>query len=485
MEKIDFSEFDFLGRIPLNDVEGIENLVTKSKNQYLSRNKNYYKKKTMLEVSNERKRLNEILPQKGKQAFVVTEYMLNCSYRAYYAEFCNNLNNNPNSLENAKQCLEEDTKNTILSLQNKTPKKAKQNLDYSNPKQLTREKMAGDHKVILYESIKALPKAKQVICPLYDAVLVGPFFKEIHKSNYINLVFGYHDHKPCSNISQSFVNNDLEIIEDGAIIVDNDIGSGKTLNSLSSKIKKETKAAVIETSWELFKNEPKNAFDINSLTYHTFICHRHHSLTDNLVQNASDSNKYINLLKTNGLYNNFSPAHELLFNRGKTIASQVAPKVKSYLGLDSNLILSMDLMNKKIRYLEDEPFEKASRIIEDYSEVNIIDIDRHQGKKANLQLTKKLLEIRTCRVGGGIRTKEDIEELLSLGAEKVIISTNASEKLLESFSPKNIIITIDSISRKTNEERNIPEEIERFEHYCNEIQYCNVLKDGQKKGGIY
>jgi phosphoribosyl-ATP pyrophosphohydrolase/phosphoribosyl-AMP cyclohydrolase len=60
-----------------------------------------------------------------------------------------------------------------------------------------------------------------------------------------------------------------------------------------------------------------------------------------------------------------------------------------------------------------------------YGEVAVIDLDAAMGKGSNRAMIAPLLRTAECRVGGGIRTPEQAAELVSLGARKIIVGSNA------------------------------------------------------------
>jgi phosphoribosylformimino-5-aminoimidazole carboxamide ribonucleotide (ProFAR) isomerase len=140
-------------------------------------------------------------------------------------------------------------------------------------------------------------------------------------------------------------------------------------------------------------------------------------------------------------------------------------------------------MNQKIRYLNHLPVTEAIKFVQDFETVNVIDLDRYRGRKANLSIIKKILAIKKCRVGGGLKTRKDIQQLLDLGAQKVIVGTHASEELFKYFPQNRIIVALDSTCRETGEKRDIPALIKRFEPYCDEVQYVCVETDGKALGG--
>ena len=90
------------------------------------------------------------------------------------------------------------------------------------------------------------------------------------------------------------------------------------------------------------------------------------------------------------------------------------------------------------------PFEKA-REFSIADTLWLVDLDAALARGSNLGIIKQLLKEYKCFVGGGIRTKELAEELLSAGAEKICVGTRALEdpSFLTQFDPEKVIVALD------------------------------------------
>ena len=158
--------------------------------------------------------------------------------------------------------------------------------------------------------------------------------------------------------------------------------------------------------------------------------------------------------------------------------------------------------------------DDADSLISDfnkYGEVAIIDLDQalrntdEKGNTKNTPLLKSLLRKGNVRVGGGIRDVKKARELISLGAEKVIIgsaawnpSPKAGESVLneeflkelcEKIGKQRVIISVDSIQGKIavkgwTETVDIPliEGARQAEKYCSELLFTCVEKEGCMQG---
>jgi phosphoribosylformimino-5-aminoimidazole carboxamide ribotide isomerase len=95
------------------------------------------------------------------------------------------------------------------------------------------------------------------------------------------------------------------------------------------------------------------------------------------------------------------------------------------------LIPSIDLMGGKIvqlvqgdrKKLEFDDFDYWITRFSKYPIVQLIDLDAARGTGENRALVKKIMGRLKCQVGGGLRDVGTAQELLSLGAEKVIIGS--------------------------------------------------------------
>ena len=158
--------------------------------------------------------------------------------------------------------------------------------------------------------------------------------------------------------------------------------------------------------------------------------------------------------------------------------------------------------------------DDADALISDfnrYGEVAIIDLDQalrntdEKGHTKNTELLKSILRKGNVRVGGGIRDVKKARELISLGAEKVIVGSAAwnpspkagesvlneafLQELCDSIGKQRVIISVDAIHGKIavkgwTETVDIPlvEGAKQAEKYCSELLFTCVEKEGCMEG---
>jgi phosphoribosyl-ATP pyrophosphohydrolase/phosphoribosyl-AMP cyclohydrolase len=144
-----------------------------------------------------------------------------------------------------------------------------------------------------------------------------------------------------------------------------------------------------------------------------------------------------------------------------------------------------------------------------YGEVAIIDLDaalrntKPDGSTANTATLKRLLRKGNVRVGGGIRDAKKAKELISLGAEKVIIGSAAFtladgssgvntaflEAMAQAVGRERIIVSVDARDGKIavkgwTESAGIDliEGAKAVEPYCSELLFTCVEREGTMTG---
>jgi len=183
------------------------------------------------------------------------------------------------------------------------------------------------------------------------------------------------------------------------------------------------------------------------------------------------------------------------------------------------IISSIDIQNGKVVQLKlgeelvlqrENSLELAAEF-DRYGEVAVIDLDAAMGKGSNLEMIKPLLRKAECRVGGGIRTPEQAQELISLGARKIIIGSSAFRNpakkgagvaggefavnvpFLEAMSKKigreRLIVAVDARNGevvvdgwKTSTGINIVEAARQVESFAGELLFTCVEREGTMSG---
>ncbi|WP_294014585.1 bifunctional phosphoribosyl-AMP cyclohydrolase/phosphoribosyl-ATP diphosphatase HisIE [uncultured Treponema sp.] len=171
----------------------------------------------------------------------------------------------------------------------------------------------------------------------------------------------------------------------------------------------------------------------------------------------------------------------------------------------------VQLKNGKDLVLQRDDADSLISEFNKYGEVAVIDLDAalgntdEKGNTANTELLKSLLRKGNVRVGGGIRTVKKARELISLGAEKVIIgsaawnldrknggsilNTEFLDELASSIGKQRIIISVDAINGKIavkgwaeTADISLIEGAREAEKYASELLFTCVEKEGCMQG---
>ncbi len=171
----------------------------------------------------------------------------------------------------------------------------------------------------------------------------------------------------------------------------------------------------------------------------------------------------------------------------------------------------VQLKNGKDLMLQRDDADNLISEFNKYGEVAIIDLDQalrntdEKGNTKNTELLKHLLRRGNVRVGGGIRDVKKARELISLGAEKVIVGSAAwksepkngesvlneefLEELCNAVGKQRVIISVDAINGKIavkgwTETVDIPliEGAKQAEKYASELLFTCVEKEGCMQG---
>lgn len=171
----------------------------------------------------------------------------------------------------------------------------------------------------------------------------------------------------------------------------------------------------------------------------------------------------------------------------------------------------VQLKNGKDLVLQRDDADALIADFDRYGEVAIIDLDQalrntdEKGNTKNTDLLKRLLRRGNVRVGGGIRDVKKARELISLGAEKVIVGSAAwnpapksgesilntafLEELNKAIGKQRVIVSVDAINGKIavkgwteTVDISLIDGAKEAEKYCSELLFTCVEKEGCMQG---
>ena len=153
----------------------------------------------------------------------------------------------------------------------------------------------------------------------------------------------------------------------------------------------------------------------------------------------------------------------------------------------------VQLIQGKTKALEGpDPLEMLERFA-GFEEVQVIDLDAAMGVGDNAPIIEMLASRAKCRVGGGVRTAARAQQLVDLGAHRVIVGTAAFspeiENIVARVGREQIIVALDSKSGKvvvdgwaTTLNTTAQESLAQFSQLCSGFLCTYVDKEGMMQG---
>jgi phosphoribosyl-ATP pyrophosphohydrolase/phosphoribosyl-AMP cyclohydrolase len=162
------------------------------------------------------------------------------------------------------------------------------------------------------------------------------------------------------------------------------------------------------------------------------------------------------------------------------------------------IIPSIDLMGgravqlrrgaDKVLDAPEDPRDLARRFAF-HGEVAVVDLDAALGRGSNRDLVRELCRIAPCRVGGGVRTEDDVAGWIKAGARRVMIGTAATPEFLARFPREWLIVALDAIAGRTVDQgwqRDTGEAVldraRRLEGCCSGFLFTQVEVEGTLQG---
>ena len=171
------------------------------------------------------------------------------------------------------------------------------------------------------------------------------------------------------------------------------------------------------------------------------------------------------------------------------------------------IVPCIDLMDGKVvqlvqgreKALEGDSPEQMLRRFAAFPQIQVIDLDAAMGRGANDGLVEMLASKALTRVGGGVRTVERAQSLLTQGAYRIIVGTSAFtatgpdetflRSLVDAIGRERIVLALDSkggriVVKGWQEAMKFTAEevIRQLEPYCSGFLCTYVDKEGMMQG---
>ena len=149
--------------------------------------------------------------------------------------------------------------------------------------------------------------------------------------------------------------------------------------------------------------------------------------------------------------------------------------------------------------IRDKDVFRWVRRFERFPKVQVIDLDAAMGSGDNLAIVRQIAGALSCRVGGGIRTVERAQDVLSAGARQIIAGSSLfrngrpdldfARTLSDAVGRERVIAAVDSRNGKvvihgwkTELPLTASEAVQALEPFCDEFLYTHVDTEGLMAG---
>lgn len=165
------------------------------------------------------------------------------------------------------------------------------------------------------------------------------------------------------------------------------------------------------------------------------------------------------------------------------------------------IIPSIDLQNgcavqlrqgKKLLLSDNRDPVDLAREFARYGPVAVVDLDAALGRGENRHLIRQICKVAPCRVGGGVRTVDDVRDWIRHGAEKVMVGTNATPEFLRQFPREWMIACLDARGDQVvvkgwteNTGHTVYDQAKTLEDYCGEFLFTQVQVEGTLGGADF
>jgi phosphoribosyl-ATP pyrophosphohydrolase len=124
-----------------------------------------------------------------------------------------------------------------------------------------------------------------------------------------------------------------------------------------------------------------------------------------------------------------------------------------------------------------------------YGPVAIVDLDAALDRGDNREIVRACCQVARCRVGGGIRTHDDVRDHIRHGAAKVVIGTKADPSFLEGLPREWIVVALDARGDEVlthgwtkGSGLSVLEQARSLAPFCSEFLFTQVEREGMLEG---